>query len=153
MVQQQSFHSRWRPFGILATASATLMLGTAADCLDTITDQNNPECTARCDVEAECGFRTTDACEAASCDPISGEVLFADVDACLAAASDCLEAAACACSDGCAKTAECLQSEDADCVDTCDTLVEQQSSATYLENRCKIESSCDEQAACGAVSG
>lgn len=136
---------------MLATVLATLTLGTAADCLGTLTE--TPECKAHCDVEAECGFRTKAACEAASCNPVSGDVLFSDVDACLAAADDCLEAAACACSDGCAKTAECLQSEDAECVSTCDTLVEQQSSATYLENRCKIESSCDEQAACGAVSG
>jgi hypothetical protein len=151
MVLHQSFLSRLRPFGMLATVLATLALGTAADCLGTLTE--TPACKANCDVEAECGFRTKEACEAASCNPVSGDVLFSDVDACLAAAENCLEAAGCACDDGCAKTAECVQSPDPDCVSTCDTLVEQQTEATYLENRCKIESSCDEQAACGAVSG
>jgi hypothetical protein len=151
MVLHQSFLSRLRPFGMLATVLATLALGTAADCLGTLTE--TPACKANCDVEAECGFRTKEACEAASCNPVSGDVLFSDVDACLAAAGDCQEAAHCACDDGCAKTAECLESEDAECVNTCETIVDQQPSATYLENRCKIESSCDEQAACGAVSG
>lgn len=133
--------------GTLAAVTSTLWLGTAADCL------GDTSCNANCDIEVECGFRSLEACEAASCDVVTGAVVHTGLDACLAAAADCLEAAACACDDGCDKTAECTESPDANCVSTCDTLVEQEPKETYLENVCKLGASCEEQATCGGVSG
>ena len=139
-----------RPLTMLATALATLMLGSASTCVE---PPKPAACEAACDLEVECGFRGLSACEAASCNPVMGSILYADVDACLRSADDCLEAAACVCDEGCGKTDECVGSPDSQCVSTCDTLVEQQPKATYLENFCRIESSCSDLAACGAVSG
>ena len=132
---------------MVATALLSLCLGTAADCLDTA----NVECNANCDIEVECEFRTLDQCQAASCNPLTGAITAPGIDSCLAAAEGCLQAAACACDDGCAKIDECAESEDADCVETCDTIVEQTPKATYLENFCRASSDCDNLAACGSV--
>ncbi|MDP2340188.1 MAG: hypothetical protein Q8O67_04455 [Deltaproteobacteria bacterium] len=112
-------------------------------------------CRANCAIEVECTFRTLEACEAASCDPLTGNPTDAVVDACLAAAPDCLEAAACACDGGCGRIDACSGAEpDATCVGTCDTLVEQEPAQTYLENRCRIDAAeCADLAACSSVSG
>jgi hypothetical protein len=119
----------------------------ASDCPDA------PKCEANCDVEDECGFRTLAACEAASCSSITGAVLNDSLDACLGAAENCLEAAACPCSGGCAKVDECGGSPDPTCEADCDTLVDQAPEATYQENACRIESSCEDLAVCSSVSG
>ena len=114
-----------------------------------------PECKANCAIEVECGFRTLEACVATSCEPLTGTITAPDVDACLLAAPDCLEAAACACDGGCARIDECSEAEpDPTCVDTCDALVEQETTQTYLENRCRIDANeCGDLAACSSVSG
>ncbi len=130
-----------------------VVFGGGSSCLDALGEDDPPPCTANCAIEAECGFRTLEVCAATSCDPLGAPVDVA-ADACLAAAADCLEAAACACDSGCARIDECAESEpNPDCVTTCDTLVEQQSTATYLENRCRIEKACSDLATCSAVSG
>ncbi len=115
-----------------------------------------PVCSANCAIEAECGFRSLEACQAASCDPFTGLPLAALADACLANAGDCLEAAACGCDEGCARIDTCADSGETDpsCASTCATLVEQQSTQTYLENRCRIEAAdCSTLATCSSVSG
>ena len=122
-----------------------------ADCLGEL-----PECAARCDVEAECGFRSLEDCKAASCDLVTGAPLSSSADRCLAEAADCAEAAACACDAGCARLDECADSgeADAECPSTCATLVDQTPTETYLENRCRIEATdCSTLATCSSVSG
>lgn len=126
-----------------------------ADCAGLIGEgEGEPKpCTAHCDVEVNCDFRTDEECKAASCNK-DGTPKDQAADDCLAAAADCLEAAACACDGGCARIDECSESEpNPECVSSCDTLVEQQTTQTYLENRCRIEKSCDDLATCSAVSG
>lgn len=135
----------------LFAVAGVMVLGSAADCLDALED---PEpCLASCDVEDECGFRTVAECEAASCDALTGLLLDPVRDACLDTAGDCLEAAACACDGGCAKVDECAGSPDPGCVETCDTLVDQEPEATYRENACRLEAACADLAACSSVSG
>jgi hypothetical protein len=138
----------------VSAAAVVVVLGVltgAADCLDALGD--SPTCQANCAVEVECGFRTEAACEAASCNPVTGAVLNGSLDACLGAASDCLEAAACPCDGGCAKIEDCSGSPDPTCEADCDTLVDQAPEATYQENACRIESSCEDLAVCSSVSG
>jgi len=145
------------PTSLSATLRASLpatllasLLG-AAGCFG-----DRPVCSANCAIEVECGFRSLEACEAASCDPLTGLPTATLADACLAAAGDCLDAAACACDDGCARIDTCAESGETDstCVSTCATLVEQQSTQTYLEYRCRIEADdCSTLATCSSVSG
>lgn len=133
-----------------AVAALGLLLG-AADCLGDL-----PECGANCDIEAECGFRTLEECKASSCNALTGLPASSSADACLANAADCGQAAACACDDGCARIDECAESGEADttCPSTCNTLVDQEPTATYLENRCRIEATdCSTLATCSSVSG
>lgn len=121
------------------------------------------ECEAVCAVEAECELRTEDACLAALCDE-TGFRTVTDGDAeidllalssndCLREAADCAAAVLCSCPDACARVDECTGAEDPACEDTCGVLVEQDPGATYTENRCKMESTCGDLPACGAVSG
>ena len=134
----------------MSAAVAVVVLGaltSASDCLDAT------KCEANCAIEVECGFRTQAACEAASCNPVTGAVSNGSLDACLGAAANCLEAAACPCSGGCAKVDECSGSPDPTCEANCDTLVDQAPEATYQENACRIESSCEDLAVCSSVSG
>lgn len=140
------------PNGLVRTFAIALlaMTASASSCLD---DLERPECQANCAVEDECGFRTLATCELAACDPVTGEALHPGLAACLGAADDCLEAAACACDDGCAKIESCSGSADPDCVATCDTLVDQAPEATYQENACRIVSECEDLATCASVSG
>lgn len=104
-------------------------------------------CALACTVEETCGFRAMASCVADSCargeDRVAG-----DGDDCLTAAGDCGAAALCACPGGCAKLDECAGSEDPTCDDTCTTLVGQEPVPTFQENRCKIESSCEDLALC-----
>jgi len=139
-----------RVLHVAVVAALGVLLG-AADCLGDL-----PTCSAHCEIEAECGFRTLDECQAASCDLLTGAPKSASADACLENAADCAEAAACACDDGCAAVDACAESgeADAECPSTCATLVEQQSTQTYLENRCRIEATdCSTLATCSSVSG
>jgi hypothetical protein len=141
---------RWRAGVALVAGLLTMMLG-AARCLDEL-----PECRANCDIEVECGFRSLEECQAASCDPLTGTPVSVGADGCLAEATDCAEAAACACDDGCARVDECAESGEADtsCPSTCESLVEQLPNDTYLENRCRIEATdCATLATCSSVSG
>ncbi len=140
-------------------AAASVFVFGAADCAALLGEgEEEPKpCTARCDVEEFCGFRSEADCLKASCNA-DGTPKDKAADDCLAAASDaeadCVTVAACACDGGCAKIDECTEGEpDAECVNTCDTLVEQQTSQTYLENRCRIEKSCEDLATCSSVSG
>ncbi len=136
----------WLAGGMLAMSP---LLG--ASCDDLV-----QECQANCDVEAECGFRSVEECQAASCDPLTGALLASGADACLAEATDCAEAAACACDEGCTRLDECADSGTVDesCPTTCTTLVEQEPTRTYLENRCRIEADdCGTLPTCSAVSG
>jgi hypothetical protein len=139
----------WRLPRVLAVLGL-VVVSSASTCLD---DVDPPECEANCDIEDECGFRTLAECEAAACNRLTGEAENPGLAACLGAAGDCLEAAACACDDGCEKLDACTGSPDPECVSTCDTLVEQDGEATYRENVCRIESSCEDLAACSSVSG
>jgi hypothetical protein len=142
--------ARWRRLLALATVVVLGALSGAAACLDEV---DPPACEANCGIEAECEFRTLAACEAASCDPVTGAALQPSLAACLGAAENCLEAAACPCADGCSKVEECGADADPGCEATCDTLVDQQPTETYLENVCRLESSCEDQAVCSSVSG
>jgi hypothetical protein len=132
------------------TALLCTLLG-AADCPGEL-----PACGANCDIEAECGFRSLEECEAASCDLLTGLPVSSSADACLAAAADCAEAAACACDAGCDRVDECAETgtPDETCPATCATLVDQLPTQTYLENRCRIEAAdCSTLATCSSVSG
>jgi hypothetical protein len=126
------------------------LVTSASDCLD---DIEPPPCQANCAIEAECEFRSLEDCEAAACEPLTGAPINVGLDACLGAATDCLEAAACACPDGCGQIDECAGEADPSCVENCDTLVEQLPVETYLENLCRIESSCEDLALCSSVQG
>ncbi len=132
---------------MVATAALTLLLG-GSSCLE---GGSPVTCNANCDIEAECEFRSLEACQAASCNPVTGALVSPGIDSCLASAPGCLEAAACACDDGCAKVDECAENPDPSCVETCDTLVEQQPKATYIENFCRAAADCDDVAGCGSV--
>lgn len=125
--------------------TAALALGACDGELDGV------DCEAVCSLEEECGLRTFEECREASC--IGDVRLPAASDACMQLALDCAEVAACTCSDACGKVEECTDSPDPSCVETCDGLVKQSPVSTYRENRCLIESSCDEIATCGGVGG
>lgn len=122
-------------------------------------------CAAHCAVEVECGLRSEADCLAAVCDDagfvvvsgtnISGDdgvdLQTAPVTDCMKSAADCAQAVLCTCPDSCERTAVCLGSDDAECENTCGALVEQAPGDTYLENRCKLESTCDDLPTCGGV--
>jgi hypothetical protein len=138
---------------VLAVLGLLPLLG-AADCVALLGEGS--ACAARCDVEDTCGLRSEADCLAASCDPVTGEPLSAEANACLAAAEDCAAAAACACSAGCARVDACADAgaPDESCASSCETLVSQEPTATYLENRCRIEAAeCSQLATCSSVSG
>ena len=137
----------------LLAVSLCFAFGSASSCLGD--DPPEPvECRANCAVEAECGFRTEDECKKTSCDN-EGAPKDPAADSCLADAANCLEAAACACDGGCAAIDLCAEGgeENPSCVSDCDVLVEQLTTETYLENRCRIESDCADIATCSSVAG
>jgi hypothetical protein len=132
-------------------------LASAAECLSLLGD-GTTACEANCDVEDTCGLRSEAECLAASCDPVTGALLSAEADDCLAAAreaEDCLAAAACSCDAGCARLDTCADAAaDASCASSCATLVAQEPTQTYLENRCRIEAAeCSDLSTCSSVSG
>jgi hypothetical protein len=121
------------------------------------------ECEEVCAAEAQCEFRSETDCLAALCaedgfrsfDDADGTVDLQNLDAnaCMKDAEDCGALAACSCGDSCARVDECTGSEDATCEDNCNVLLEQAPDATYTENRCKMESTCEDLPTCGGVSG
>lgn len=109
------------------------------------------DCETVCAFEEECGLRTFEECQQASC--IGDLRVPSAADTCMQLATDCAAAAQCTCPDACGKVEECTESPDESCAERCDTLVEQDPITTYRENRCLIESSCDDLATCGGVGG
>lgn len=128
------------------------------------------ECEEVCAAEAACELgRTEPECLAALCDvggfkivveapsdagPAAPDADLQDLtaNACMRAAQDCQELLLCSCPDACARVDECTGSPDAACLDNCENLLEQDP-ALYLENRCKMESTCADLAVCGVVAG
>lgn len=142
----------WRSSRVLAVFGLVCVTS-ALDCDDEPPPPPPPPpCRANCDIEDECGFRSLEDCEEAACDA-TGAPIHRGLDACLGAAEDCLEAAACACDDGCDKIDDCAGSPEPECVSRCDELVEQDGEGTYRENVCRIDASCEDLAACSSVSG
>lgn len=142
-----------------------------ADCVGTLEPSaERRECEEVCAAEASCDLgRTQEECLAALCDfagfkivaePASDAGLVAhDLDLqdlsaneCMRTAQDCQELLLCSCPDSCGRVDECTGSVDGACLDNCENLLAQDP-ALYLENRCKMESSCADLAACGVVSG
>jgi hypothetical protein len=128
-------------------------------------------CEEVCAAEAACDLgRSEAACLAALCDENGFKIVLEAEDTpdagpagesdlqdlvandCMRAATDCEELVLCSCPDACARVDECTGSADAACTNTCESLLEQDLTL-YLENRCKMESSCADLAACGSVSG
>lgn len=139
-------------------------------CLDLLGGEERAECEEVCAKEAECGLRTEAACLAALCDadgfrvvgdgaPADGgvgdthDLATLDANDCERTAPDCAELALCACPDACARVDECTGDPDAACLNTCETLLEQDPEGGFQENRCKMESSCADLPACSSVSG
>jgi hypothetical protein len=143
-----------------------------AECLGALggADEERVSCEAVCAAEAQCELgRDEAACLAALCAedgfrvlsdealPDAGPAVAAPEDLeslsandCMKAAEDCATLALCSCEDSCARVDDCTGSPDAACVDNCELLLEQDPSL-YLENRCKMESTCADLAACGQV--
>lgn len=105
------------------------------------------DCAYFCDSEDQCGLRSYDECVAASC---LGGIWFdeAETDGCFESAANCADAALCPCQARCDKEDECFGSPDPECVADCTTLTEQAPVATYAENRCILESACEDLALC-----
>jgi hypothetical protein len=146
--------------GAFVRLSAVALVGVFASgssCLDLLLDDGEaPPCEAACDLVAFCEFRSQSACEAAMCDPETGEVLAGvrDLDDCLKGTDDCLVAAGCGCDSGCDRIDDCAGERDPTCVETCDTLVEQEPVARYRDNECRLTAeSCDDLAVCGSLDG
>lgn len=114
-----------------------------------------------CAAEAQCELgRSEAACLSALCDDEGFKVVAdgetpADLQTlsandCMKAATDCAELVLCSCDDACARIDDCTGGNEAGCADDCEVLLEQDTSL-YLENRCKMESTCADLAACGQV--
>ncbi len=141
----------------LAVALAALPLQGAA-CLDFLSDDERDACEAVCAKQDGCGLRSAAACLASLCDEDGFKVVDAGGDAhdlatldanrCEEDAADCSEVALCVCPDACARVDECTGDPDTTCVNTCETLVEQDPEAAFQENRCKMESACADVPAC-----
>lgn len=131
--------------------------------------EERKECEAVCAIEGQCAElgRSEADCLASLCDEEGFRRFEDDPDAatpssvdlqdlsfieCAQAAEDCGALALCSCPDACTRVDDCSGSPDATCVDTCEGVLAQDPSL-YLENRCKMESTCADLAACGAVSG
>jgi hypothetical protein len=134
-------HRFWTP----ALTAAVIAVAAHSGC-ELLEQTPLGDCEKLCAIEADCGLRDKDACLAAICP--GGIHIPTASDACLLETDDCSEVAACACPEGCAKLDECTGAPDPSCADTCEGLVEQDPAGTYTENRCRIESSCDDLALC-----
>jgi hypothetical protein len=112
--------------------------------------QEGHDCNELCVIESGCDLRSYETCVRESCEgPFrkpSG-----DTDECMLAVEDCAEVAACTCAGSCARLDVCTGSLDPGCEATCDVLLEQEPIETFQENRCRIESACEELAACGGL--
>ena len=104
-----------------------------------------------CAIEDECGLRPYDTCLAESCDELGGRYGGGNADECMQAVDNCADVALCTCDDSCFALEECTGSPDPSCAGTCESLVEQDVVGTFQENRCRIESTCEDLAACGGI--
>lgn len=107
-------------------------------------------CEELCAIEDDCELRSYDDCVAQSCDD-AGTRAGSDADECMLAVENCADVALCTCDDSCSKLDECTGSPDPSCAETCESLVEQDVVGTFQENRCRIESTCDELPTCGGA--
>jgi len=108
--------------------------------------QSEANCESFCTLESECGLRTFEECTSSSC--VGSSRKPSTSDACIADAVDCSEVVLCTCDEACAKVDECSGSTDEGCPSTCETLVEQTPDTKYVENRCIIESACEDLSLC-----
>lgn len=146
----------------LAVALAALPLSGSA-CLALLGGDERADCEEVCAKEGECGMRTEAACLASLCDTEGFKVVDAAADAhdlasldandCERTAEDCAALVLCVCPDACARVDECTGDPDATCLNTCETLIEQDPAAGFQENRCKMESACADLPACSSVGG
>ena len=110
-------------------------------------------CAGFCDLEATCGFRSFADCTAQSCEGDLRKLSASDFR--VAEQATCAAAALAPCEEACWKRGECEGEHrgDQQCKASCWTLVEQLPVATYRENRCIIESPCDELPLCAERQG
>jgi hypothetical protein len=110
-------------------------------------------CDELCALEDECGLRGFDEClTQRGCDADGGTpASSSSADDCMLAVDNCADVALCTCDDACARVDECTGSPDPSCAGTCESLVEQDVVGTFQENRCRIESTCEDLALCGGV--
>lgn len=130
----------------VALVVAVLLVAPACELLDRLPPPGNP-CEDLCAIEDECGLRSFDDCMAESCGD-AGVRSGSDADECMLSVDNCADVALCTCDDSCAKLDECTGSPDPSCAETCESLVEQDVVGTFQENRCRIESTCEELALC-----
>ena len=139
-----------------------------ADCLGT----TPPPGTARADCEAVCAAedqchqadatvaRGKAECLTALCTDTGFKVVDTGANAsdlasltsndCEKAATDCAALLLCSCPDSCARVTQCTGDANATCTDDCDNLIPSDP-ALYVENRCKMEATCADLAACGSA--
>jgi hypothetical protein len=143
-----------------AAVTVLIAMGAAGSaCLDDLPLPGG-ECEELCQVEEDCGFRSFNACMAASCSD-AGTRFGSGADSCMlsmlddADASDagvsCADLVFCTCDESCGAVDDCTGNIDPSCGSTCETIVEQDPEVAYQENRCRIESSCEDLALCGGV--
>lgn len=152
-----------------AAALAGILTATAAcEVPPGVTERQT--CEEVCALEVQCADalgRTEEECLAALCDadgfrqiedPVGGDggVVVTDLAGltligCVQVAADCGALALCSCPDACSRVGTCTGAPDATCLETCNTLIAQDP-ALYLENQCKLGSTCADLAACGQVS-
>jgi hypothetical protein len=129
---------------------AGAFLATVIGCPDggPVEDAGVPDATCEtfCALEAECGLRDVEACALSSCEGDARKE--STSDACIASSVDCGEVVLCTCAESCAKVESCTGSVDPACVSTCETLAAQTPEQKYVENRCVIESPCEDIAVC-----
>jgi hypothetical protein len=132
------------------------VLAASVGCAPGGEDGDGIDCESMCGFEDECGLRSYDDCEAASCllgfrTPSTSDLCIQTV---IAAEGTCADAIGCTCAESCSKIESCTESPDPGCDATCEGIVEQAPTATYLENRCRIETTnCEDLALCGGTSG
>lgn len=127
--------------------TAALVVAPGCERLFGLVDPPGASCEDLCALEEECGLRGFDACVAESCGD-AGTRVPSEADECMLAVDNCADVALCTCDDSCAKLDECTGSPDPSCASTCESLVEQDVVGTFQENRCRIESTCEDLALC-----
>lgn len=139
--------------GLRALAAAGLFFVVVPACellLDSLPEPGTSDCEQLCTLEDDCGLRPYAACVAESCDD-AGVRAGSDTDECMLAVETCADAALCTCDESCTKLDECTGSPDPECAETCESLVEQDVVASFQENRCRIESTCEDLPTCGGL--